>query len=133
VPDHHKTNLIQKLKALEGQGLTIVIQAGQSSPPEARRATASLEIVGQDRPGIIRQIAAALAQYGVNVEELHTECCSAPMTGEHLFKASIELFIPESCAVNQLRTELEKIAADLMVDVTLATTPPKTDDGINQA
>ena len=80
----------------------------------------SLDLVGQDRPGIVRQLTGALASRGINVEELTTECASAPMSGEALFKAQARLLVPESCDVQKLREDLERIAADLMVDLQLA-------------
>jgi glycine cleavage system regulatory protein len=75
--------------------------------------------VGQDRPGIIRDISAALAALAVNVVELHTECIPAPMSGEMLFIARAELLRPGELDVEVLRETLERIAADLMVDVVL--------------
>ncbi|HOW68086.1 MAG TPA: hypothetical protein PK256_22625, partial [Verrucomicrobiota bacterium] len=63
------------------------------------------------------------SRHGINVEELTSECGSAPMTGEILFRATIKLHIPESCPMAPLREELEKIAADLMVDVQIAPAP----------
>ena len=78
---------------------------------------ARLEIVGQDRPGIVRQISHALAAQQVNVEEPATECCSAPMSGETLFKAQPRLQIPAACDVGVLRQQLEQVASDLLVDI----------------
>ena len=75
--------------------------------------------MGHDRPGIVRQISQALAAYGVNVEELNTECASAAMSGETLFTARARLSLPETCNISELRQMLEKIAADLIVDVKL--------------
>jgi glycine cleavage system regulatory protein len=80
---------------------------------------AELSLMGQDRPGIVRQISEALARRGVNVEELITECSSAPMTGEILFHARAEVEIPGNCSIAELRGEFEKIASDLMVDIKL--------------
>ena len=77
-----------------------------------------LEIVGHDRPGIVRQISHTLANHAVNVEELETECASAAMSGETLFKARAHLAIPASTSLPTLRAQLEKIAADLIVDIT---------------
>jgi len=37
-----------------------------------------------------------------------------------LFKAQARLLVPESCDVQKLREDLERIAADLMVDLRLA-------------
>jgi len=59
----------------------------------------------------------------VNVEELETECSSAAMSGETLFKARAKLSIPQSCDASHLRRELEKIASDLIVDISLAELP----------
>jgi glycine cleavage system regulatory protein len=117
LPQDRKLGLIQRLQALQREGLTIVIQPDQLAAAPAAAVSATLSLVGQDRPGIVRQISVALARYGVNVEELTTECASAPMSGEILFKAEIRLHIPVACPVDRLRLELEKIAADLMVDV----------------
>jgi glycine cleavage system regulatory protein len=82
--------------------------------------TASLEILGQDRPGIVRQISRALAAFGANVEELHTECVSAPMSGESMFKAIAQLHLPAERDATELRKALEKVAADLLVDISFA-------------
>ena len=99
--------------------MNVVIQPDRGGKPVVEQKWAALEIVGQDRPGIVREISHVLARYGVNVEELSSECASAPMTGEKLFKAVAHLQIPASCKQGELREELEKIANDLMVDISL--------------
>jgi glycine cleavage system regulatory protein len=117
VPSHQEPALVQALKTLASQGLTVVVCADQEPSAIPARRMARLEVVGQDRPGIVRQISHALAGQGVNVEELETQCASAPMSGEMLFKAQAHVQIPESCNLAQLRQELEEIASDLFVDV----------------
>ena len=92
----------------------------QSGVPVKPARLSLLEIVGQDRPGIVRQISAALAARGVNVEELHTECVSGAMSGETMFRATAKLGIPPSCDTADLRQDLEQIAADLIVEISLA-------------
>jgi glycine cleavage system regulatory protein len=79
-----------------------------------------LEIVGHDRPGIVREISAALARANVNVEEFSSEIVSAPMSGENLFKAQARLQLPENCNLAALKKDLGKIAADLLVDISFA-------------
>jgi glycine cleavage system regulatory protein len=120
VPEEHEQPLVLGLKQLAARGLTIVVHPDQPEPASAAERLSTLEIIGQDRPGIVRQISRALARYGVNVEELHTECASAAMSGETLFKARARLSIPDACDTLALRQELEKIAADLIVDISLA-------------
>ena len=109
--------LVTSLKALAPRGLTVVVHSDQSKtePPPGR--VRILEIVGQDRPGIVRQISHALASFGINVEELQTERSSAAMSGESLFKARAKLRLPDSADVDQIRQKLEKIGSDLIVDV----------------
>jgi len=123
VPGENEPPLVAALKKLEAQGLTVVVHPDQPKPLPMSARQSVLDIVGQDRPGIVREISHALAGFGVNVEELHTECASAAMSGETLFKAHARLSIPESCDTAQIRQQLERIAADLIVEITLAELP----------
>lgn len=117
--------LFQSLKGLQAQGLSVVVHPDRSEAAHVNRRLATLEIVGQDRPGIVRQISGALSRQGVNVEELTTECRSAPMSGETLFIAHAKLLIPRTCNVAELRQEFEKIADDLLADITFQELPDK--------
>jgi glycine cleavage system regulatory protein len=119
VPADKEKSLTTALLNLAGRGLNVVVKAENAQPLPAAQPLSLLEIVGQDRPGIVRQISQALAGFNVNVEELNTECASAAMSGESLFKARAKLNIPASCNVGELRRTLEKIAADLIVDISL--------------
>jgi glycine cleavage system regulatory protein len=118
VPAEQMPPLSAALHGLLSQGLTVVVHPDQPQPARSSPRLGRLEIVGQDRPGIVRQISHALAGYGVNVEELHTECASAAMSGETLFKAVAKLSLPPECNGAEVRRRLEKIAEDLIVDVT---------------
>jgi glycine cleavage system regulatory protein len=119
VEGEREPELRAELHKLQAQGLTVTacLARDQVSTPDGRFLV--LELVGQDRPGIVREISRVLARQGVNVEELETECSSAPMSGEMLFKASAKLHVPESCPVPALRQELERIGGNLLVDVTI--------------
>ena len=123
MPAEQEQPLIRALKSLESQGLTVVVHPDKARIALPERKLHLLEIVGQDRPGIVRQISHVLAGHGVNVEELDTERSSAAMSGEMLFKASAKLYIPDSCNVPALRTQLEKIAQDLIVDISFQELP----------
>ena len=115
--------LTQALKDLQGRGLLVVVQPDHGEPGAVGQREVSLELVGQDRPGIVSQITQVLSRHQVNVEEFSSECASAPMSGETLFQALAHLQIPASCNVPALRKELETIAGDLMVDITLKECP----------
>jgi glycine cleavage system regulatory protein len=99
--------------------LSVVIKADAGAANPASLDLLHLDLVGHDRPGIVREITSALAARGVNVEELATEVVSAPMSGETLFQAHATLSLPQDCDPAALRGDLERIAANLMVDLTL--------------
>jgi glycine cleavage system regulatory protein len=119
VDSRQEEKLQHELLALKEQGLHVIVRSSRSPGEGAYTRTVALELVGQDRPGIVHEISHALARQGVNVEELATECNSAPMSGEMLFTARARLTLPASCPLPELRSELERIAGNLLVDVTL--------------
>jgi glycine cleavage system regulatory protein len=120
IPSEKKPPLLAALEDLQENGLQIVIRDDRPVSPAAQGRQTKLEIVGSDRPGIVREITSALARANVNVEEFSSEIVSAPMSGETLFKAGARLHLPEGCDVAALKRDLEKIAADLFVDVSFA-------------
>ena len=124
VPAERETELVAALKGLQSQGVEVIARSDTPPGEAGPNRIMTIEIVAQDRPGIVRQISGALASKNVNVEELHTECSSAAMTGEALFKAHARVSIPPSCDVTGLKKELEKIAADLIAEISFTSTPP---------
>ena len=119
VPAERVAELRHALRQLEGEGLRVSVDTGEGSALVANGVTATIELVGQDRPGILRNVTTVLAQHGVNVEELSSECVSAPMGGGNLFQAKVRVLVPPTVKLEMVRADLEKIAADLMVDLTL--------------
>ena len=115
IPASNVDPLTADLTKLDSQGLQVIAKP-DGSADDTIAASAVIEIVGQDRPGIVKEISHALAANDVNVEELHTERSSAPMSGEMLFEARIEVNMPGETETATLRASLEKIAADLMVE-----------------
>ncbi len=110
--------LERDLAALAPQGLSVVCRSDTAEPPAPRRF-AAIDLIGLDRPGIVRDISQALARSGANVEELITSRESAAMSGEPLFKAAIKISLPDGCDVAAIRRELEELAANLLVDISL--------------
>lgn len=118
VPAEAHGALIKELEALSAQGIRVQLAASGSEP--GRRFTSiRLELVGNDRPGIVRDITHVLAEQGVNLENLLTEVTPAPMSGELLFTAEALLAVPETLALEQLQARLETLADDLMVELNL--------------
>jgi len=110
--------LAATLRSLDAGGLSIVVARSGEVDATARRIV-RLELIGHDHPGIVRDISRALAQHRVNIEELETDVTSAPMSGETLFRARAHLRAPSSVTFEFLRSQLETLAGELMVDVAL--------------
>jgi glycine cleavage system regulatory protein len=121
VPADKKSALLDALQGISS--LNVSVHPSGTKTPAGGLQT-KMEIIGQDRPGIVHEISAALARAGVNVEEFSSEVASAPNSGETLFKAGARLQLPQKCDLAALKKELEKIAADLLVDVSLGEPNP---------
>ncbi len=122
VPSERRDELVNSLQTLEVDGLRVIIHAGAGvgaagDGVEGRGVLATVAIVGNDRPGILRSVSGVFAAHGLNVEELASERVSAPMDGGMLFQARATVLIPPAVKFAQVRADLEKIATDLMVDV----------------
>ncbi|HEX3995387.1 MAG TPA: ACT domain-containing protein [Acetobacteraceae bacterium] len=112
--------LLDDLRALENQGLRIVVQSGTTE--EATTATGTgerwaVEVVGNDRPGIVRDVARVLAEHGANIEELTTGVVSGSFSGETLFRATALVRAPDAASVAAIRSGLEFLGNEMMVDI----------------
>ncbi len=116
LPEGRKAAFLESLRAIETAGLKVVVHEDPSRKSIAGELRL-LEVVGHDRPGIVRQISHALARHGVNVEDLSSEVSSAAMSGEPLFKARAKVLLPAGCDPDAIQSELERIASDLIVDL----------------
>jgi glycine cleavage system regulatory protein len=116
--------LADALSRLSSAGLKIVVEPVGAQAPSAPAALElglgrplQLELVGNDRPGIVRDLARVLSRRNVNVEELHTRCEAAPMAGGMLFRATARVRVPGDASLDELRAALESLADDLMVEL----------------
>lgn len=119
VADKHAQTLFDNIQALEKDGWTINLQKSESKT-QAPQACAKLSIVGNDRPGIVKEVSQALAKLHVNVLELNTQFESAAMTAEALFKTQAEISLPQGLELIEVSDELENLSNDLMVEISAA-------------
>jgi glycine cleavage system regulatory protein len=119
VPDAKAPALADALRGLEAQGLHVTVELGPPAAAPPARRTLVVDLVGLDRPGIVREISHVLAERDVNIEDLVTDRSPAPMSAEMLFRWRARVNVPGGLDAAALRTRLEKLAQDLMVQVTL--------------
>ena len=108
--------LINSLENLS-KNLKLVIEKVSSENYEEVRQIVEVRLIGNDRPGIIREISKTVTDLAVNFEKLTSECAPAPMSGDALFKASASLKIPQGESIDLLKHALEKLADDLIVEI----------------
>lgn len=116
--------LVAALDRLQSQGLRLTIERGATAPERASAGrSVQLELVGHDRPGIVRDVSRVLAALRVTIVEFESERASGSFSGESLFKARARLELPEGLAPEALGRELEALANELMVDLELGAGP----------
>lgn len=118
LPREQVAQLKTALEQLQARGLQVLVAETLETPPIAE--TLNIEILGLDRPGIIRDITTQLASLKVNIEELFSEQRPAPMSGGLLFFAALTLSLPAGVSAEQVQTKLEELSDQLMVDLNFA-------------
>jgi glycine cleavage system regulatory protein len=119
VSDANYDSLVAALTALGGEGLHVTIERTEPADADAPEQQGFLlELLGNDRPGIVAEVSAVLTAHEVSIEELVTEVRDAPMAGGTLFEARAVLSAPPD-ETDALRKALEGLADELMVDLTL--------------
>lgn len=118
-PESAVDELLAELHTPAAPGIPgLSVQAVREAVAEpAKRRTLVVDVMGNDRPGIVRELTTAIANAGGNVEELTTGLESAPMSGHPMFRARGRVSIPENAETGTLTAAIENLGADLTVDV----------------
>lgn len=107
-------SLIAALQALEGISIQATVE---SLDTETSRQQLTLDVMGNDRPGIVKALSAAVASVGANLEDLQTSLESAPMAGHPIFHAKGIVSLPEDVPPGSLIEAIEDVGEDLNVTV----------------
>ncbi|WP_044871186.1 glycine cleavage system protein R [Pseudomonas sp. LFM046] len=118
VPAEGYDELVEGLQSLNAQGIRVML-AQSGIEPACTWKPILLDLVGNDRPGIVRDITRLLTELGVNLESLITEVMPAPMSSEPLFHAEAVLAVPLTLPLDVLQAKLESLADELMVELNL--------------
>lgn len=117
VPANTAASLTAALSALQADGLRVTVTEGSETALAQDYEALTLEVLGHDRPGIVRDVTQTLRKLGVNIEELSSSIESAPFTGEDMFRATLKVSVPAHIAVEDVRRSLEQLADEIMVDL----------------
>ncbi len=106
------------VRAVDAKGLEVRIAVAVESDGGGGEAL-HLSLVGQDRPGIVRQVTAALSGLDVNIEAFDTRITAEPHSGAPLFNMDADLRLPPGLSAAGVQSALEAISAEIMVDLSL--------------
>lgn len=115
LPEARLAELEAAARTIDAGGLKIEIVAAGDGDERAGQPW-RIEIVGQDRPGIVREVTAVLAGLEVNIEELTTGIEGSAWSGAPLFRAQVSLLVPAHRSIDAVREALEGISSEIMVD-----------------
>ena len=128
VPRENADALANALKQLASSGLQVVIARSDGAIVPSTQRSVELELVGEDRVGIVSKLTRILAERGVSIENIHTEILRSGMSGKQTFRIGAHLLVPAKLSVEALRLELGALASEMMLDIALdekaAAAPP---------
>ena len=119
IPSAAATALHTAVAAVDRSGLEVRIAPTLFEAAPTGEAVA-LSLVGQDRPGIVNQVTAALSDLSANIESFDTLVTVEPHSGAPLFNLDARLRLPPGLSSAAVQTALEAISGEIMVDITLA-------------
>lgn len=122
IAKEHVESLELALNAIKRSDLQIQIEKSRREDSyedkgEQKENLIELELLGQDRPGIIEDISRKLASLSVNIEEIYSEQRVASMSNEILFYAKLTLQLPVNLQPEDVQDALEEMSDQLMVDL----------------
>lgn len=106
------------VRKVDASGLRVSLVPADDETPIGDD-TLTVELVGQDRPGIIREVTAVLAALGVNIDSLTTSTENGAWSGELLFRAAARVTLPHGMDQDEVQAALEAISGEVMVDFTV--------------
>lgn len=106
--------------ALAGEtGLEILVRRTKSPEEHRRAATVPCIVTVEaiDQEGIVRAVARALHNAGVNIVSVETSSYEAPITGSPLFRMEARLDLPATVKVSHVRKAMAAVAEAENVDI----------------
>lgn len=104
------------LARLAEDGLTVTLAPADEGPVPAGGQVLHVVVMGNDRPGILREVTGALASRGVTIDRLETLTRHAPMANALLFEADAAVRLPDGVSADEVRAALEDLSSELVVD-----------------
>lgn len=119
VPRENAEALTNALRSLDSSGLQVVVAKSDGANVSDSIKSVELELVGDDRVGIVSSLTKMLAERNISIESIHTEIVRSGVSGKQTFKIGAHLLVPAKLSMDDLRQELGALAHEMIVDIAL--------------
>ncbi|MEY3871736.1 MAG: hypothetical protein RLZZ296_731 [Pseudomonadota bacterium] len=119
VPRENADALATSLRDLASSGLQVVVARSDGANVASTLRVVELELVGEDRLGIVSNLTKLLAGRGISIESIHTDIVRSGVSGKQTFKVEAHLLVPASVSVEALQQEVGSLAREMMLDIAL--------------
>ncbi|MFT4281094.1 glycine cleavage system protein R [Microbacterium sp.] len=117
VPDERHEELTAALGRLDGL-LRVTAHTGTTLPAAPGRLL-TFTVLGNDRPGIVRDVTSAINEHAVSIDAFTSRTIDAPMAGGLLFEAVVSVRVPADADAAPIVAALERLADEIQVDLNL--------------
>lgn len=114
VAENQQSELIEALNDITDLSVQSVVAASEHTSFDT---TLSVNIMGNDKTGIVQELTSVLNQFNLNILSFNSTCESAPNWGSLMFKADVVIAVPQSFDDGALQDALEALANDLVVEI----------------
>ena len=124
VPRENADALATSLRDLASSGLQVVVARSDGANVASALRVVELELVGEDRLGIVSNLTKLLAGRGISIESIHTDIVRSGVSGKQTFKVAAHLLVPAAVSVEALQQEVGSLAREMMLDIALGERQP---------
>lgn len=89
-----------------------------------RRNVYDLAATGVDKAGIVARVCRLFADRDITIREMKTYSRPEPGSGTPIYTMRVEMGVPSSVEIHDLEAELERVAEELKIEVTLRPARP---------
>lgn len=119
ISDDRVSALTEALAQLDGL-LRVTVHAGTTLEPVPAGRPLSFTVLGNDRPGIVREVTAAIAAHALSIDSFRSRTIDAPMAGGTLFEATVSVSVPREADAVAITSALEELAGEIQVDLVVS-------------
>lgn len=122
---HALSKLEQAMEKLgERTGLQISLKPTEKAEPSAERLPYAIDVISLDQQGIVYELSRFLAGHNIDISEVSTRCYAAAHTGAPMFAVQMNIGVPASLSIAQLRDDFMELTDSMNLDAIIEPVKP---------